>query len=84
MSLETASKILGGNAPLARALGVSPQAVGQWLRDQRTVPPERCVQIETLTEGKVTRRDLRPGDWWRLWPELVDLDHPVPETSDAA
>ena len=29
------------------------------------VPIEHCVAIERLTAGAVTRRDLRPGDWYR-------------------
>lgn len=38
--------------------------VGQVLR------PELCVAIEEQSGRKVTRRDLRPDDWPRIWPEL--------------
>ena len=33
--------------------------------------PALCVAIERETSGKVTRKDLRPGDWDMYWPELV-------------
>jgi len=25
-----------------------------------------------ITNGQVTRRDLRPHDWMQIWPELAD------------
>jgi DNA-binding transcriptional regulator YdaS (Cro superfamily) len=31
---------------------------------------ELCSMIEEFSGGKVTRRDLRPDDWGRIWPEL--------------
>lgn len=33
---------------------------------------ELCVAIERATEGAVSRRDLRPDDWERIWPELAE------------
>ena len=39
-------------------------------QDGRKPSPELCVQIEQATDGKVTRRDLRPDDWAAIWPEL--------------
>lgn len=42
-----------------------------------------CVVIELATEGAVSRRDLRPGDWHRIWPELVTAEHPAPVAADA-
>ena len=30
----------------------------------------RFAQIEKLTNGAVTRKDLRPDDWHEIWPEL--------------
>jgi DNA-binding transcriptional regulator YdaS (Cro superfamily) len=34
------------------------------------ISPERCVDIERETDREVTRQDLRPDDWARIWPEL--------------
>ncbi|WP_222846712.1 transcriptional regulator [Chitinolyticbacter meiyuanensis] len=30
-----------------------------------------CVDIERASGGAVRRRDLRPDDWLRRWPELA-------------
>lgn len=63
----------------AADLGVSQTSVSQWVGGVAVPPPIRCVEIEQLTEGCVTRRDLRPDDWWRIWPELVrEGDLPSP------
>ena len=49
----------------------------------RPAAPELCVAIEQATGGAVTRRDLRPDDWHRIWPELVTPEHPAPEPAAA-
>lgn len=59
-------------ASLARKLGISPVLVSQWRNGIRPIPIERCPDIERATEGAVTRRDLRPDDWQRIWPELTE------------
>lgn len=38
----------------------------------------RVSGIERLTGGQVTRRDLRPEDWARIWPELAAPAGPTP------
>ena len=57
--------------------------VSQWATGVKAVPTERCPEIERATSGAVTRRDLRPDDWHRIWPELVTADHPTPEAKAA-
>lgn len=57
---------------LATKLAITPVLINQWANGKRPIPPERCVEIERATEGHVTRRDLRPDDWMRIWPELAD------------
>jgi DNA-binding transcriptional regulator YdaS (Cro superfamily) len=52
-------------------LGVTPTTVSEWRSGKRPVPIERCVDIERITGGVVTRQHLRPDDWHRIWPELV-------------
>ena len=74
--IERAAEACGGMAKLAEAMGESPQTVSNWKR--RGVPLEKCAQIELLTTNAVTRRDLRPEDWHRIWPELVTAQHPAP------
>jgi DNA-binding transcriptional regulator YdaS (Cro superfamily) len=67
---------------MASLLGVSAPTVNQWVKGGRPVPIDRCPAIEHLTGGAVTRRDLRPSDWHRIWPELVSTDYPAPKEVD--
>lgn len=88
IAIQTAARLLGNQAALARALGVTPVVVGQWLKPNvstgRAVPPKQCVRIEQLTEGKVTRRELRPEDWQAIWPELAQArTYPAQVATDA-
>mgnify|MGYP000585399846 FL=1 len=55
--LEAARAAAGGkNVDLARLLGITESAVSQW----KVVPPDRAIEIEKKTNGKVTRYDIRP------------------------
>jgi len=56
---------LRSQVAVARAVGVSPQAVSEILRRGRRVPAEWCLPLETATAGAITRHDLRPD----LYPE---------------
>ncbi len=58
------------NVKFAEIVGVSPGMVSQWINETRPVSPERCVIIEKKTKKQVTRQDLRPNDYWLIWPEL--------------
>lgn len=51
--------------------------VSQWAAGVKPVPADRCADIERATAGAVTRRDLRPEDWHRIWPELITAEHPA-------
>ena len=70
--IDEAAKVLGSQVALAALLGVTKGAVNQWKAAGRQVPIEHCLSIERLTGGAVTRRDLRPDDWDRIWPDLAD------------
>jgi DNA-binding transcriptional regulator YdaS (Cro superfamily) len=37
----------------------------------RPCSAELAVLIERNSGGAVTRKDLRPSDWHRIWPELI-------------
>lgn len=71
----------GQKSALARVIGVPAILVTQWSLGQRPVPIARCKAIEIATEGAVTRRDLRPDDWQKIWPELADLEPNTPHPS---
>ena len=66
---DLAASLVGSREKLARSLGISVAAVGNW--KLRGVPYEKCLLIERATDGAVTRRDLRPHDWQEIWPELA-------------
>ncbi len=62
-SLNNAIDIAGGQAALARKIGVVPQVVNNWVR-RGNVPAEHCPAIERATDGKVRCEALRPDvDW---------------------
>lgn len=60
---------------LALEIGVSDAQLRQWIHgyQNRRPSPENCVAIEYATNKKVTRKDLRPKDWEKIWPELKEL-----------
>ena len=83
--IERACEALGGPSALARALGIKPPTVSEWRVGARPVPIERCVAIEQATGGEVRRWDLRPEDWYRIWPELIGAEGAPPApTREAA
>lgn len=44
----------------ANQLGVTQGLVHQWISGRTRITAERAKQIEEVTEGKVSRHDLRP------------------------
>jgi len=73
----------GRQRALAIDIGAQMSDMSDWVNDKRPVPVERCVQIERATNGVVTRRDLRPRDWWLIWPELITDEFPAPQQEAA-
>jgi DNA-binding transcriptional regulator YdaS (Cro superfamily) len=62
-AIHSACDLVGGQAALARLLGVKPPSVNQWVKDGK-IPIERCPAIEKATAGVVRCEDLRPDfDW---------------------
>jgi len=69
---KRASEYVGGTSALARILGRSASEISQWISGNRPVPLIAAAAIERATDGAVTRQDLRPHDWWLIWPELAE------------
>ena len=64
----------GRQAALAEKLGMKPSVVSSWLSGRRPVPVAHAAAIEILTGGAVTRKELFPQDWRRIWPELAESE----------
>ena len=72
-NLARACETVGGKAVLAQLIGVTPQAMSQWVSGDRPLPAERCPLIERATRdhGKQVIRceDLRPDVAWDVLRE---------------
>lgn len=80
--IEKAVKDSGGPVVVAARLGVMTQRLCNWF--VRGVPTEYCRPLIDAVDGRLTVEDLRPNDWWRIWPELIDDEHPIPEPTEKA
>lgn len=56
---------------LARRLGVPPSFVTRMAGGEKPVPFQYGAAIEQFTGGAITRQQLFPADWARIWPELA-------------
>lgn len=65
---QRAVRIAGGQSELARRLGLSPQAVQQWVEADR-VSHKRVLRVSRLTG--VPAHELRP-DLFQLEPQRTD------------
>lgn len=72
--VKTACDLAGGQASLARLLGVSVPTVNQWIHGVRPVPPKWASAMELLFPNHVNRRRFRPDDWHLIWPELAQSE----------
>lgn len=68
-AIIVAARLLGGQAALARALGVTPGTVGQIVMGVRKTPRDRCPAIESATGGQVVVETLRPDVRWVRVPD---------------
>lgn len=58
-ALSRASQLVGSDAELGRRLGVTGVAIYN-MRKRRKISAEMAVAIEHVTQGAVTRAELRP------------------------
>lgn len=65
---------LGGTLLVAKFLNLKPPSVSDWKRNG--IPRGRLIELAPIAEqkGVITRQQLFPNDYWRIWPELVN--HP--------
>lgn len=70
----------GRATELAAALGVPASFVTKMAIGDRPIPIVHMARLEEITQGAVTRRDLRPDDWHLIWPELADSKPNQPQS----
>lgn len=63
----------GNLADVARTIGAPSGNVSEWASGSRNTPAKFGAAIERATGGQVTRQELFPDTWARIWPELVPV-----------
>ncbi|MGK5044925.1 transcriptional regulator [Janthinobacterium sp. GB4P2] len=61
----------GNQAAFVKATGLAQAFASSIALGGRPVPAEHGAAIERATGGQVTRQELFPDSWARIWPELV-------------
>ena len=51
----------------------------QCIAGHKSMAPAEALRIERLTDGELSRRMLRPHDYWLIWPDL-----PTPAQQEAS
>ncbi len=62
---------LGGTNAVARLVGIRPSSVSGW-KLAGTIPDDKLAKLAVIAEqrGITSRKDLRPLDYWLIWPDL--------------
>ncbi|WP_444890024.1 transcriptional regulator [Microbulbifer sp. CnH-101-E] len=81
-AIDDAVRVVGSQAKLARAIGVTPVFVSQMRRGLRAVPPKLCTKIELATQRKVSRACLRPDVFGSLEGQIDQQS--IPEVREAS
>jgi hypothetical protein len=72
----------GSQYRMAKELGVDRGAVSQWVKNH-TIPPQRLIQLERLTEGKFKAVDL--DDWQQsMLTPTIGNKYPLPTDKQIA
>lgn len=62
----------GRSAALAEFLKIPPSFVSKMGTGDKPIPVMHMASIERFTGGTVTRKEMCPNDWRRIWPELAE------------
>lgn len=71
MNLIEYCAIRGNQSYLAKKTGIATAFINQIARGVRSVPVQSAAAIEKATNGAVTRQEMFPDDWEKIWPELA-------------
>lgn len=66
-AINYAVEVAGGQAKLAKAIGMAPAFMNQVCQGKRALPARYCLLVENKTG--VSRKDLT-DEWHLYWPEL--------------
>lgn len=65
-------------AQVAEVLGVSKPTVYFYRDGKRRLSSDHAARLEQLCGGKVTRQQMWPVSWRRIWPELAAREAAAP------
>ena len=78
----------GRGVALSRRLNVPSSFISNMADGKKAIPVQHGAAIEQFTAGAVTRQQMFPNDWQRIWPELATdttpATHPEPTTEQEA
>lgn len=57
----------GKSAEMAKSLNIQLSKLSAWKANKVKVPFQKCLEIETMTNGEVTCEELRPDVNWQEW-----------------
>lgn len=75
-ALKKAIALARTQKALAQMLGVTQPAVNKMLKSKAPLRPHHCVRI--MTQLGISREELRPTDYWEVWPDLPRPAEPAP------
>lgn len=61
----------GRISALSKALGLPYSFTFNMAKGKRAIPMHHAAEIEKFTGSAVTRKDMFPDSWERIWPELA-------------
>ena len=61
MDLNEVVLFFGSQSEMGRVLGVSRQAVSQWVNRDECIPPKQAIIVEELTDGQFSAMDFGCG-----------------------
>ena len=64
----------GKQVVLARLVDLAPAYLNQICSGARQIPIEHMAAFEVASKGAVTRQQMCPSAWQRIWPELVQQE----------
>jgi DNA-binding transcriptional regulator YdaS (Cro superfamily) len=74
----------GRSLRLAQHLRVVPSFVNKMASGERPIPFEHGPSIESFTSHAITRQQMFPNDWQRIWPELATDTSPATQPEHLA